>query len=196
MKDAIIKALNSVEASCVKNEIAYLALTSKIEHPFRDRLAYALHLQLGEQYIVSREWKRADLAILQDRIPIALIELKAMYTFDAIIDFDHYSCQIEADFTKMNGLAASAQHYCILLATHPKKRIEPYLFGVAKYNAGINRSIKIESEEQIKQKANQNVFNKFGENTIIARGSITGGSSFGIETDVVYWLIGEDNSIR
>jgi hypothetical protein len=75
------------------NELAYLALTSKIEIPIRNKWAYLLHKKLGEDFVVSREWRRADLAILESvpvskktkiLVPRCLIELKAMYTFEGL----------------------------------------------------------------------------------------------------------------
>lgn len=90
-----------------KNELAYLALTSKIELPFRDRLAFQIHKHFERQTqpmrCASREWKRFDLAILENGEPSCLIELKAMYAFDAFSEkgISHYAECINSDIKKM-----------------------------------------------------------------------------------------------
>src|SRR3954447_11031963 len=70
-----------------RDELAFLALTSKIELPIRDRLAYSLYQRLDE-CLVAREWKRVDLAVLSDdgKTPVMLLEAKALFTFDLIGD--------------------------------------------------------------------------------------------------------------
>ncbi len=68
------------------DELAFLALTSKVELPVRDRLAYALFERLPDR-LVAREWKRVDLAVLARRptpFPVMLLEAKALYTFDLV----------------------------------------------------------------------------------------------------------------
>lgn len=67
------------------NELAYLALTSKIEFPIRDRLAFRLCQRLLESsdLAVAREWKKYDLAVVTDGSEARLLlEAKAMYSFD------------------------------------------------------------------------------------------------------------------
>lgn len=84
MKNYIINSFTNFVQEFQTNELAYLSLTTKIELPFRDRLAYSLFKELdAKNIIVSREWKRTDLALLQNGLPSVLIELKAMYSFDA-----------------------------------------------------------------------------------------------------------------
>ncbi|SFS73144.1 hypothetical protein [Streptomyces sp. ok210] len=52
-------------------ELAYLALTSQIENPIRDRVAYQMHLRLhGTRLDVGREWTGVD-AEGQDGTPVA-----------------------------------------------------------------------------------------------------------------------------
>ena len=81
----LISALKEVESAFLQNELAYLALTQKVEHVFRDKLAFLLHqrLQTGKpSYVVCREWQRADLAILENQLPVLIVEAKAGYSFD------------------------------------------------------------------------------------------------------------------
>lgn len=86
VEDIIIKSLNEIERYFKKDELAYLSLTTKNEIQIRDRLVYIINLKIRDDLIASREWKRVDLAILQkeDKNPLALIEVKSMYSFDAM----------------------------------------------------------------------------------------------------------------
>jgi hypothetical protein len=69
------------------NELAYLALTSKIELPLRDRISFELHKKFSDTHLICREWKsketksskRIDIAIVDKSNfkPVCLIELKA-----------------------------------------------------------------------------------------------------------------------
>ena len=75
--------LEAAAASFAPGELAYLALTSKIERPLQDRLAWLLHTRLPD-LVVSREWRATDIAILSAgaESPLVLLEAKAMYSFD------------------------------------------------------------------------------------------------------------------
>lgn len=77
-----------------EGELAYLALTSKPEFAIRDRLAFELHKRLFPEYIVAREWKRIDMAILRNEDqpePEFLIQLKTWSLFSFIGDADTIS---------------------------------------------------------------------------------------------------------
>ena len=83
------QALLNIDKLFGKNELAYLALTSKIENPIRDKIAVYLNNKLYEKDIlIAREWKRTDIAAIKNGVAVSLIEIKAMYTFDAIRSFN------------------------------------------------------------------------------------------------------------
>lgn len=138
--------LKSAETHFSTNELAYLALTSKIELPFRDRLAFRLHKDLAAhpEIVVSREWKRIDLAVLRGPHPEMLLELKAMYSFDmqgktAPID---YPKLIRSDVDKLRRISASYRSeppviFTLLLATHPHSAPPASLDRVIKYASAI-----------------------------------------------------------
>src|SRR5438105_184489 len=76
----LIAGLRDAAASFDPGELAYLALTSKVEHAVRDRLAWALSKR---GHCVAREWRRTDLAVLDEAgDPRAALEAKATYTHD------------------------------------------------------------------------------------------------------------------
>ena len=196
LDNLLIKPLENTVKEFGKDELAFLALTTKIELPLRDRLAYVLHKKLSKQnFIVSREWYRVDLAILKDNKPKVLVELKAMYTFDAVNENGYYKSAIVYLKDDMNRRRQSLADkdtniFGILLATHPKKRIPSKLRGVVKYQQGINGAFKkFSNEKEVFNVANKRVDKFIGKNKIIKKGVLKGGSAFGIETDVLYWII-------
>lgn len=197
MKDLIIKTLSSVENEFSKNELAYLTLTTKIEHPLRDRWAFSLHKNLEAQNtFVAREWNRVDIALVKNNKPVALIELKAMYTFDAALlpkNAKGFVENMTQDAVKARKLATDYTNiYTVLLATHPHKPINSKYRGIVKYDSGINKAFdKYQSAEIIKNKAIEEVNINFKSKNVINAGELKGGEAFGIKTSVLYWLVDE-----
>jgi hypothetical protein len=78
----LLDIIDETKLHFAHDELAYLAVTSKIEGPLRDYIAFQLHLQLRNELLVHREW-----ALGRQRIDIVvtdyakhnryLIELKA-----------------------------------------------------------------------------------------------------------------------
>ena len=64
------------------DDLAYLAVTGKIELPVRDALG-ALMTRKFPELTAAREFKRRDLAILRDGVPLAVIEGKLWISFEA-----------------------------------------------------------------------------------------------------------------
>ena len=139
--DTIARTLENVAESFAPNELAYLALTSKIEHPIRDRLAWAMHTELWPEYLSAREWRRTDLAVLDRQAsPVVLLEAKAMYSFDGCTEagFSQYLGYLRSDRAKASTLAEpETTVLLLLLATHPEGAIDARLNGVVKYRSGI-----------------------------------------------------------
>ena len=63
MRGELEKALSNVGRDFEEDQLAFLTLTSKPELQIRDALAWHLHRALPD-LIVSREWRRTDLAVL------------------------------------------------------------------------------------------------------------------------------------
>jgi hypothetical protein len=68
------------------NDLAYLAVTGKIELPIRDALGAWITKQFPE-LTAAREYKRRDLVLLRDGAPLAVIEGKLWISFEA--NFPH-----------------------------------------------------------------------------------------------------------
>lgn len=60
----LAECLERAAESFAPGELAYLALTSKIERPLQNRLAWSLHTQLPGR-VVSREWRSTEIARLE-----------------------------------------------------------------------------------------------------------------------------------
>jgi hypothetical protein len=137
-------ALSAVAASFARNELAYLALTSKAELPIRDRLAWRLQEALGEAYVVSREWRRADIAVLRRDVPLLQIEAKAMYAFDVLSTTSRakYLAKLTSDGLKMAALAPNSAAYLLALITYVDGPTATHLRKhVVKYSGGIRAAI-------------------------------------------------------
>ena len=193
MDDIVINTLSRIDTLFHPDELAYLALTSKIEMPIRDRWAYSLHRELGDVLNVSREWKRTDISILNITSPRAIIELKAMYSFDAALDpkgIGGFTDAMSADAKKAKTLATKdTEIYTVLLATHPDGPFPKEMNGIIKYVPGINNAIKaFGSSEKVKRAAMDAVNNDLKSRNVIAAGSLNGGKSFNTKVSILYWL--------
>lgn len=199
IENILIKSLEQVVNEFGKDELAFLALTTKIELPLRDRLAYVLYKKLQEEgLIVSREWKRVDLAILKEATPQVLIELKAMYTFDAVNERGFYKKSIGYLFEDIKKATAlidknkKADIYGILLATHPTQIIPLKFTKIIKYIPGVNGALKrLDNQKQVAGVSTDRIerFLALGKHTVVKRGTLLGGSAFGIKTSVLFWII-------
>lgn len=194
MDKLLTNTLGSLQEEFQANELAFLALTTKIELPLRDRWAFRLFRELSDTHVVAREWKRTDVAILKGGIPTALIELKAMYTFDAALDqsgIAGFCDAMERDAEKAHALAnASTSVFTVLLATHPKQAIAPQFERIVKYRQGINQALnKYGSEEEVALLAVNAVNVRLKKKNVIAHGALPCGEIYKIPTEVFYWLV-------
>lgn len=195
LENIITSSIKQVADEFQKDELAFLALTTKIELPLRDRWAYLLYKKLkSENFIVSREWKRMDLAILKNEIPEALIQLKAMYTFNAALDAENingYAKYTLDDEKKATRFASKdTATYSVLLVTHPSAIISSKLSGIVKYHTGINKALrKFGCPKEVAVEAKRNINNKFKNRNVTASGELPGGKAFGVGVSVMYWII-------
>ncbi|MDD4878729.1 MAG: hypothetical protein PHO02_06910 [Candidatus Nanoarchaeia archaeon] len=202
--NAIKNELKSIQIHFKKDELAYLALTSKIELPIRDKIAFRLHKILNTLK-VAREWNRTDLVILDSyNKPIRILELKAMYTFDGIDihkEKDIFPKLLVQDFQKNKKLLQKeTKCYSLLLATHPSAIISKRLQNIVKYSGGINNAFnKYRTSGAILNNCKKNIKNKlselFGKEKIIM-GTINAGRCWNNKVEIIYWLIGPYSSLK
>ncbi|GHI25544.1 hypothetical protein Shyd_69150 [Streptomyces hydrogenans] len=107
--DFLDSCLQSAGRSFREGELAYLAMTSQIENPIRDRVAYEMHLRFRKTRLdVGREWtglyttgengerapRAVDLAVVEKPrhrspyapTPAGVVEFKAVYAHEARSD--------------------------------------------------------------------------------------------------------------
>jgi hypothetical protein len=193
----VAAALAALEGEFRADELAYLAATMKVENPVRDRLAYLLHRRYGGQgLIVSREWNRVDIAVLRpDGEPACLIELKAMYTFDALADptkFFEATTKDELKAREAAGAATGAEVYSLLLATHLGSPVEERYAKAVKYSARGGRAFANGAGgDALRQSALAAVDRQLSGRHVTQRGELQGGRAFGVDVSVLYWLMRE-----
>ena len=171
-------------------DLAFLSLTSKIELNFRDRIAVSLFQKYSKSYKISREYKRCDLAILDNENNLVLvIEFKACYSFDFIKKnkSKEYIQAIEKDMKKSQINFPGIPMYSVLFMTHPKLPIPSDQINIIKYRGGINKHLKDHTEIAIKSNAVSKLKKRFKviENSVI----IENDEAFNIPVDILYALI-------
>lgn len=190
----LASSLEEAATSFAAGELAYLALTSKVELPLRDRLAWSLSTMLPD-LVVAREWKRVDLALL-DRTAkaIALVESKALYTFDVampgLATVRKYRGWVEDDMAKsfalLDGHPASV--FALILVTHPMD-VPPELDGVIKYRPSIQAALNRASQEEIRAGARSTLSSVLPPGPAV-HGSLMAGTAFGVRVIVDYSIVG------
>jgi hypothetical protein len=111
-KKDIEEIISTISKEFQENELTYLALTSKIELPLRDKIAFEFHKIYKDKYLVCREWKpkgngsvdRIDLAIIDKSSlkPVCLIEFKAK---SVVHHQSEYTSHLSNDLIKIRDIA-------------------------------------------------------------------------------------------
>jgi hypothetical protein len=195
LRPVLLEELHRTGESFGKDELAYLALTSKVEFQVRDKLAYRLHCRLGETFVVAREWKRRDLAILKEGRPVLVLELKASYSYSAAKDpseRSEYFVRLQNDLDKARStLGDGPEIYALLLVTHPMGEIDGAYRDVVKYLRGITGAVKkLRSAEAVRNASSDALSALFHCIAPVERGEWNGGSAFGTSVAIDYWLVG------
>ena len=184
------------------DELAYLALTSKIELQVRDRLAFALYRRLGDR-LIAREWKRVDLAVLASdgETPEMLLEAKALYTFDLIGNqawVSRYPNMVKADLAALcarQDLTERTQLFALVLATHPSSQATAHLKHVAKYSRGVGKAIGSHGDAAaVLRQADEALRASLPHAGDIHAGEIPGGVAYDVSVNVPYWLVASSRS--
>jgi len=184
-----------------KDELAYLALTSKPEAAIRDRLA----LRLRENFpVVGREWQRADLVAFAERArdarPVLIVELKAIHTLTGVKPRFVRECAgyIRSDLAKATLLAAGsdAQVLALLVAVHIDALPEGLPAFVVKYASMTKSALRTPGGEvALRAVCNRVVRGEIVEQAgarIVESGSIAGGSAYEVRVDIDYWILSPD----
>ena len=139
--------IRSIEKNYQTDELAYLSLTSKIENPLRDKIAFELQKSVGKNKIVCREWTnnrlskaKADIAILDiNGIPECVIEFKAHSSITGIGEWSN--CLIK-DIRKNQELYKQTEMIFVLFANFVNGLPKNQIFNQSiKYYDSISKSV-------------------------------------------------------
>jgi hypothetical protein len=193
------RAIEAAGKSFSSDELAFLALTSKVERPFVDRISYQLFRELESTvYTVAREFPlgdaRIDLAVLQSSSVVVALEAKAMYSGDCVGRDRRqrsYPMLLDKDLRRFVTTYARPQIYCLLLATHPLSAPSPALGKVVKYPRLVRRAFDLlGTAEHIRETATAYLDSHIQQNTRLASSSIDAGKAFGVQVEILWWLYG------
>lgn len=142
--------ISSIHKNYQTDELAYLSLTSKIENPLRDKIAFELQKKLGDDIIICREWtnfrknkSKADIAILDiTGKPECIIEFKAHSSVSGI---GEWSNSLIKDIQKNQKLYSQTELIFVLFANFVDEKPKNQVFNHSiKYYENIINSVDIE----------------------------------------------------
>ena len=185
--------LRALEHSFDPGELGFLALTSKVEGVFRDRLAFRLARALlpHPDISASREWQRVDVAVLRDKQPALLLEITAMYSFDLRSPkaSTQYPGKLQRDVRKMRKHLSSTGDndphlFTLLLVTHPERDWDRSWDSILKYGRG-NRNGRPETLTATRALVKEH----FADHPVASKGLLSS-DWFEHPVSVLYWLFG------
>ena len=192
MHRAVVGALRTIQGNFASDELAFLALTSKIELPFRDRLAFAMAVAAGaKRGRVAREYRRTDIALLEDGRASALVEIKACYSFDLIDQAHRFVSYVTADLEKARRCGRGrCACFGILLAVHPRSAIPSGIFDTIKYARRVNAKVKENgSPAVVKVVATKQAEKHLSSFELLYRFDWRLGEYLGIGADLMGWVV-------
>ena len=193
MNDAkmIIDAIEIMKRRFSQDSTAlWVTATGKPELFVRDHFG-AIIAEKNPDLIVSREWNKHDLALLDMNADVqVLIEGKHLY------DFDLHSKSIRAryrdsllqDLEKMKK-GVESRNYVSLLMTSIRTPIPNSLVRVTKYSRGINKALKKYGSDLMEKSVFEvrDFLAEFGE--IMMETELVKGQSLGLEIHLWMWLV-------
>lgn len=146
--EKIVELLDGFEKTWFPNELAILFANSRTESNIRDKynLHFANLLKENERYFIQREWKRTDLAIVENNdgvtSPSVLFEFKIRHTSfiargdgkSTLYGDKHrteYKNGVYGDLEKLDKYENDCSCYSILIGVHPLQPI-PEKYNVFK----------------------------------------------------------------
>ena len=168
----------------------WVTATGKPELFVRDHLGAAI-AEHNADLIVSREWNKHDLALLDENANVkVLIEGKHLYDFDlhSTSIRSRYRKSLLQDLEKMKK-GADTQNYVSLLMTSIRTPIPNSLARITKYSPGINKGIKKYGSELMDKSVFEarDFLSEFGE--IVIETGLAKGQSLGLDLYLWMWLV-------
>ncbi len=193
-QEPLKRAIAEVERAFDTDELAYLALTQKVEHAFRDKLAFRLHKMFEQTrpgLLVCREWQRADLAIVDGKSPLLILEAKAGYTFDIMRGDKGYDFPtlVAGDLRKAAALAiartSNPEIYALVIATHPHSAPAAECRHAIKYHRDVK---KYATDANNLEAVRQIMDVRMSAFELVHATAVKAGQAFGTAVSVHVWL--------
>lgn len=186
-------AIRDAVKSFRKNELAYLALTSKPEATLRDRIALRIRIQIARSkllMVVAREfWKRVDLAVVDKTTcaPRVFVEMKCWHTANV----DGLKAALGKDISKCRNVLAQHEPrvptYVVLALIHQDKPVEPALDRVVKYQRQIRRAYRNRTSARVLAEYMSSLTSAFPGMRRLAVPTFVG-KEFGVGVEI-HWLV-------
>lgn len=196
--EILIEALENIERIYQSNQLAYLTLTKKNEHIIQDNVSLYLDEHLKNS-IVSREYIRADIAILESNKICDLIELKSMYLHDSVKSKVDFIDVIKHDFQKNDKMLVNyiIQKFCILTVVEViGDNIPPLYNKIIKYAGDINRFQKLYTNKNMLDEYERLINLNFNNSEYeYEKTSIQAGQKYGLDVILHFWVIEKKESL-
>jgi len=176
MMDLMLAAISEINP----DDLAFLFATGKSELEIRNQIALQLHRNSQGNQIVSREWQRHDLAVLELGIPKILVEGKSWIHADAVSPAKMYAGKnsilagLEADIKKMINTEENYTNinkfitmilFTVDVQGSPKKRVEDAAITyAASHRRGIESHDKITELSARGRRALSDLLSNYGLN--------------------------------
>lgn len=188
LNEMILNSLDEIEN--YGKELSYFGLTSKIELPFRDWLAFNLMKKSNNEYFIGREYpNRTDLSLIINNEVIHCLELKACYTFDLYKDYQKEWSKVLNDFFKYKARKEKVSF--MLVALHPLSKFDTNAKENLRLIKYLNDHIKFQYfSDNILNTIYTNIINNCHTPGLKLRhhGFKTLGKAFNIDTGLVYFI--------
>ena len=187
----IIEAIQIMRQRFSQDSTAlWVTATGKPELFVRDHLG-AIIAEKNPDLIVSREWKKHDLALLDEHADVqVLIEGKHLYDFDLHSKSirGRYRDSLLQDLEKMTKRIES-HNYVSLLMTSIRTPVPNSLARVTKYSLGINKALNKYGPELMEKSVLEarDFLAEFGE--IVVETELAKGQSLGLDIHLWMWLV-------
>ena len=198
VRETVTAALGCLGGEFTPDSLAYLALTSKDERLLCGALARRLHGEFRDdaETLVRREWpvpgntrERVDVAVLRAGKPVALIEAKAAMSFD-LVKGTGRGFPVPAvlkDIGKLRGIDVEAERFALLFVTNTKQEPSDEHDAALSYAEERRRHGVINEPRMMA--GSKRFLEAVGHLPVVDWGRVAGGVAFGVEVDVLYWLL-------
>ncbi len=198
VRETVVAALRCLGEEFTADSLAYMALTSKDERLLCGALARRLHEEFADdaETVVRREWptpantrKRVDVAVLRAGKPVALIEAKAAMSFDLVrgAGGGFPVPNVLEDVGKLRGVDVAERRFALLFVTNTKE------LPSDKHDAALPYAEERRRYGVIEEPRMKAGFRRFlsavGHLPVVDQGRVTVGVAFGVEVEVLYWLL-------